>query len=311
MKSSFIKILFLLIFCSSVNAQGIYEFLKLDTSPRAAALAGSFVSNSDDPNVIFYNPAGLFSMEKTPVSFSFVKHLMDINSASLAGSYDLEGIGRIGAAIQYINYGTFTEATQFGVRTGEFGASDLAMALGYSNQLDENFNYGANVKFIYSGIAEYSSVGLAMDIGLQYLFPETRWSFGLSILNLGTQLTSYAGLTEDLPLDITFGFTKRLERMPLAFSFALKRLNEADGDFFSRFNKITFGAEINLSKTIDVRLGYNSEERSELKIGTSAGLAGFHVGLGIHVKTYRIDYSYSSMGSIGALHRFGVSTNVN
>ena len=108
-----------LLFSIKISAQqNTFEFLRLDTSPRAAALAGSFVSNHDDPNVIFYNPAGINSLKGTPRSFSFLKHLLDINSASLAISREFEGIGRFGAGVQYINYGSFTGADADGNKTG-------------------------------------------------------------------------------------------------------------------------------------------------------------------------------------------------
>ncbi len=50
-----------------------YDFLRLDMSARAAGLGGSYVTNNDDVDVIFFNPAGLGFLEKDPVSFSFVK----------------------------------------------------------------------------------------------------------------------------------------------------------------------------------------------------------------------------------------------
>ena len=56
-----LKSALLIILSSTVNlfAQNTFEFLRLDTSPRAAALAGSFVAANDDPDVIFYNPAAV------------------------------------------------------------------------------------------------------------------------------------------------------------------------------------------------------------------------------------------------------------
>ena len=64
-----------------------------------------------------------------------------------------------------------------------------------------------------------------------------------------------------------------------------------------------------MSKVIRLRFGYDNEKRRELKIGTSAGLAGFHVGLGILIQEYNIDYAFSQMGDIGSLHRFGITTS--
>lgn len=308
MKNIFV-ILFL--FSTLTYSQSTYKFLNLDTSPRAAAVAGSFVSNNDDPNVVFYNPAGINFLQNSPISFSFLKHLMDINSASLVYSKEFESIGRFGATVKYINYGEFTKADENGTRYGNFGAGDLLFMLGYGNKIDLNFYYGANVKFIYSGIGEYSSTAIAFDLGLHYEFPESRWNFGFSILNLGSQLSSYIDTKEDLPLDIRLGFSKQLENLPFRFFWSFNKLNEKHESFWDRFKQITFGGEFKLGQSFRLRFGYDNEKRRELKLGSStAGLAGFSLGLGFNVSTYTVDYAFSSMGSIGSLHRFGISTNL-
>ena len=116
------RIALLSFFCFFVTAysfgQTTYEFLRLDMSARAGALGGSYVTNNDDVEVVFYNPAGMNFLEQSPVSFSFVKHLLDINLFSLSFSTELDNIGRFGTAIKYINYGTFDQADEFGNKTG-------------------------------------------------------------------------------------------------------------------------------------------------------------------------------------------------
>lgn len=305
--SSFVLFLFLTL---TISAQSTYEFLKLDTSPRAAALAGSFVANNDDPNVIFYNPAGIYSLENKPASFSYVSHFLDINSASLSYSQEVADLGRFAAGIQYINFGNFTEADQFGNKTGEFGAGDMAFLIGYANQLDENFNYGANIKFIYSSIASQSSTGIAVDLGLQYLFPDDGWTIGFSALNLGSQLSSYFDKTETLPVDVRIGFTKKLAYVPFKFYGSFNRINEKQDKILDRFSQFTFGGEFRFSKAVQFRFGYDNEKRRELKLDTSAGLAGFNLGLGILISDYKVDYAFSSMGLIGGIHRIGISTDL-
>jgi hypothetical protein len=300
-----------LVVSTTLTAQNTFDFLRLDNSPRAAALAGSFVANGDDPNVIFYNPAGINLLSGMPVSFSFLKHLMDINSASLSFSKNFEDIGRLAAGIQYINYGTFTKADASGNNLGEFGAGEMALLVGYGNQLDQNFFYGANVKFIYSSIAGRASTGIALDLGLHYTIPESRWNFGFSILNLGKQITSYYSVKEELPIDIRMGFSKELEKLPFRFYWSFNRLGDRYDNFFDRFKQITFGGEFKLGQSMRLRFGYDNEKRRDMKLGnTSPGLAGISVGLGFIVSKYNVDYSYSSMGSIGSQHRFGVSTNL-
>ena len=296
------------VFSNVIFSQNVYEFLRLDMSPRAAALAGSFVANTDDANVMFYNPAGIGSLKDQPVSFSFVKHLLDINSASLSYSRNFEKIGRFAVGVQYINYGNFTQADEFGNKTGEFGAGDFAFTLGYSNILDKNFYYGVNVKFIYSSIASFSSSAYAFDIGLQYKIPEAKWTIGFSVLNMGSQFSSFGTNKEDLPLDMRLGFSKTLAHLPLTLYFSFNKLSAAYNTLGERFNQFTFGGEIAVSKHLSFRLGYDNEKRSELKVGSTAGFGGFNLGLGINISNYRFDYAYSSLGSIGSLHRLGIST---
>jgi hypothetical protein len=293
-----------------IQAQNVYDFLRMDSSPRAAAVAGSFVANNDDPNVVFYNPAGINFLDGNPISFSFTKHLLDVNSASLSTTKEFEGIGKFAGAIQYINYGSFTKADEKGNVLGNFNAGDFAFIVGYGNKLDKNFFYGANVKLIYSKIGEVSSTAAAVDLGLQLFIPETKWNFGFSILNLGAQLSSYYSIKEDLPLEIKFGFTKQLENLPLKIFWSFNKLNEEQSTFFKRFTQITFGGEFKLGQSMRLRFGYDNEKRKELKLNTSAGLAGFNLGVGFIVKGYNVDYGFTSLGLIGAIHRFGISTSL-
>ncbi len=308
------KVIFLslvvFIFGNISYSQNTYEFLRLDGSARAAALGGSFVSNNDDADVIFYNPAGIHLLEGNPASFSFVKHVMDINLASLSYSTEYDGIGRFGAAIKYINYGVFDGYDEFGAATKEFGVNEMALVVGYANKLDENFYYGANVKFIYSGIEERSSTAMAVDLGLHYSIPDKNWYFGFAALNLGRQLSSYYSTKEELPLDIVIGVSKSLENLPVRLSLDFHRLNQDRDDFVQRFRAFTVGAEFTLSKIMKLRLGYDNERRKEFKIGTTAGIAGFNAGLGVRISDYQFDYGYSSLGSVGGLHRIGISTSL-
>ena len=312
-KTTSVVIAAFLITFSSLNnlySQSTYEFLRLDMSARAGALAGSFVSNNDDPDVIFYNPAGLQFLEKPEASFSFVKHLLDINLASLSYATNLAKIGRVGAAVKYINYGTFTQADEFGNKTGQFSAGEFAFLLGYSNLLDNNFSYGVNAEFIFSKIADRSSTAAAFDVGLHYAIPSDMMDFGFAILNVGSQISSYYTTKENLPLDIVLGVSKRMEHLPVRLSFDFHDLNQQQDNFFQKFNSFSFGAEFYLSKVLTLRVGYNNQQRSDLAIGQSAGLAGINLGLGALIAGYRFDYGYSSLGLIGGINRISVSTSL-
>ena len=307
-RTAVLTVIIFLLSLGNIFSQNTYEFLRVDNSARAGALGGSFITYFDDADIIFYNPAGMMLLENSPISFSYTKHLLDINLASLAYSTEIENIGRFGTAIQYINYGTFEGADKFANRTGDFGAGEFAVLLGYAGKLDENFYYGANAKLIYSSIEEESSSAIAFDIGLHYAIPSQQINIAFVALNLGGQLSSYIDTKEDLPVDVAMGISKRLENLPLRLSLNFHKLNEKRDNFSQRFKAFSVGAEFYLSKVLTLRFGYDNEKRSDLKVGSTAGIAGYNAGIGINVSTYRFDYGYSSLGLIGGLHRISLVT---
>lgn len=287
-----------------------YSFLRADVSARAAAMAGSFVSILDDPNSIFYNPATLNTIEKPRGSLGFFKHLMDINSGYISYTHPVEDLGNFSAGILYCNYGSFDEADELGNILGKFGANDIALTIGYSNLLQENLHYGVSTKLIYSQIAGYESAGLAADLGVLYNIPESRITLGASVRNLGVQVTRFIESREDLPLDILIGGTVIPKGLPLLLSVNFHKLNDEANTFGDRFRSFSVGAEFTLSPVVQARVGYNNEARKDLKIGTSAGLAGFSGGFGITINQYKVDYALSSLGKIGSLHRITIGTDL-
>jgi hypothetical protein len=297
--------------CSIAQQQNTYDFLNLNVDARSSSMAGSFVSVDNDVNAIFYKPAGLATLKGKQASVGFFKYLMDINSGNVSYSQKYKEIGYIGAGIRYMNYGDFDKYDESYQNLGNFGASDLALSLGYANVYKENFKYGANAKFIYSNIDEYSSIGLALDLGALYIMPEQRLNFGVSVLNLGTQVKKYISTSESLPLDIRIGMTKTLEHLPLTVNIGFARLADSYDKFYERFKNIVVGGEFVLNDYVLLRVGYNNAERKNYKTGSSIGISGFSAGVGIIFNDkYKLDYAFNSLGNVGAAHRFNLGFNL-
>jgi len=289
---------------------GTYDFLRLDASARTAAMGGSFVSMKDDPNVIFYNPASIATVTHPQVSFSYLDHLLDVNSGTASFAQPVDGIGSIGAGITYIDYGSFTGTDASGNATGTFGAHELAFLGGMATAIDENTYIGGNVKYIYSSISDYHSSALAVDAGVLYEIPSQNITLGASILSLGKQLKTYDGVQESLPLDVSIGITEKPQHLPAYLNLNFHNLNQTVDKFSDRFRSFTFGVEFLASASLRLRAGYNNEQRNDLATGASAGLAGISLGAGLLARTYRVDYAYSSYGKIGGLNRFSLAINL-
>jgi len=285
-----------------------FDFLRVDPSAKASSLAGAFDTYTDDPNAMFYNPASLSTITNKKVSAGFGKYLLDINFGALSYAQKYKDIGWFGIGVKYFDYGTFDKADENGVTTGEtFGANDLMVSLGFSNYIYEKINYGVTIKYIYSGIAEYNSSALALDLGLLYLIPEQQIGISLGVNNLGAQVSSYIDTKEKLPLDLRVGFSKRLEHTPVRLNVTFSKLNQDREKLIQHLKSFSIGAEFIFSDNVSARLGYNNETRQDMKLGTSLGIAGFSTGLGIKFgEKYLFDYSLNSLGKVGSTHRVNV-----
>lgn len=313
-KSAAALVVLLIIIASNQSfsqSQSTYDFLKLDVGARASALGGSFITQTNDVNSIFYNPAALSTLSGRKASVGFFKYLLDINSGNVSYSQRYKDAGYFGAGLRYINYGSFEKKDASANSLGTFSANELALSLGYSNSYKNNFHYGVNLKLIYSDIDEYTSSAIAADFGVLYSLPVSMWDFGLSLLNAGFQMQKYGSTKENLPLDLRIGVSKRLEHLPLRVHFELEKLNESADDFFDRFKNLSVGGEFDFSDNVKFRIGYNNGERQNLETGSSIGIAGFSTGLGIKfLENYSFDYAFNSMGKIGSTHRVDVGFNL-
>ena len=299
-------LIFLIAHPAFAETNTVYTFLRTDVSSRAAGMAGSFVGVINDPTTIFYNPAGLSTLTTPMGSVGFFKHLLDINTGYAAYSQEIPDAGFVGASVLYTDYGSFPRTDEAANDLGTFSAGDLAVIIGYSNLLDEHLHYGINLKYIYSSIDEFSSSGVAGDAGILYVVPDSKVTIAASILNIGTQLEEYGSIKEDLPLDVVIGGSVVPRGIPLLLHVSFHKLNASTDDFGERFRSFRVGGEFTLGPSFQLRFGYDNEKRTDLKIGSTAGLAGFSGGIGIVVQDYRLDYALSSLGSIGEWHRVSI-----
>lgn len=288
----------------------VFEVLRLDVGARAAALGGSFVTMTDDPNVMFYNPAALATLTTRRMSFGFFKHILDINSAHATLGSDIPSYGHVGIGINYINYGEFKYTGEEGQDLGVFGANEINVQASYAGELMPELYYGAGAKFIYSAIANEKSTGAAVDLGIFYTAIPERLNLGASLMNIGTQLDPYLSTREKLPLDFKIGATLSPEHLPAIIMLNIHRLSDAKDNAGQYLRDFSVGVEFTASQNVQLRAGFNNERRRELKLGTSSGLAGFSFGLGVNVDIYKFDYAYNSLGKIGAWHRVNITLSL-
>ena len=320
-----------------IGGRHVYDFLNLTTGPSITAVGGINVSTvGDDLHMAYQNPALLTDSMDNHLVLSYTDYLADIGFGYAGYSKSFEGLANFHTGVQFVDYGQFEEADEFGNRLGTFSAGEWAWALGASRSIGP-FQYGAQVKVIYSRLAPgFQSVGLLGDFGGAYFGKNGLFSAGLTIRNVGAQLSGYAdtGIREPVPTQVILGFSNKLKYMPLRFSVTAIHLEQPklyvedpnrpverdlNGNLIDNspstvdrvFRHLVFGGEFLLGQALRLRLGYNHQRRQELRSINRGGTTGFTFGAGLRLKRLLIDYGFGSYGLNGLFHthQFGIGMN--
>lgn len=271
-----------------------YNFLKLPVSAHAAALGGDNISIiEDDESMIFNNPALLSSVSDKTINLNYMNYMSGANTASAAFNRIIKEQASVAASAQFIDYGKMKEMDENNVQTGEFSAKDISIAGYFSYMLTERIAGGITAKFVTSYIGDYNSIAMGIDLGLNYYDPEKEWSVSLVAKNLGGQMKAYDDQYDRMPIDVQLGASKRFAHMPFRISATLVDLNHLDYKFI---NHLVAGADIIISPTIWVGIGYNFRRANEMKItetdGSSSHGAGLSFGAGINLERFKLNLAY-------------------
>lgn len=271
-----------------------YNFLRLPVSAHAAALGGDNISIiEDDESMIFNNPALLSSVSDKTINLNYMNYMSGANTASAAFNRIIKERASVAASAQFIDYGKMKEMDENNVQTGEFSAKDISIAGYFSYMLTERIAGGITAKFVTSYIGDYNSIAMGIDLGLNYYDPEKEWSVSLVAKNLGGQMKAYDDQYDRMPIDVQLGASKRFAHMPFRLSATLVDLNHL---YYKFINHLVMGADIIISPTIWVGVGYNFRRANEMKIteadGESSHGAGLSFGAGINLERFKLNLAY-------------------
>lgn len=280
------------------DSQTSYNFLRLPLSAHAAALGGDNITMTDDDvMMMFHNPALITGTSVGTLGLQYMNYMSGCNNVSAAYNMLVKEKWNIGIGIDYMGYGSIRHTDADNNDMGTYNASEMAFygTLGY--ELASSLAGGISLKYVYGNISSYNSMAVAVDLGLNYYLPESEWSFGIAVKNLGGQIMAYDEKFEALPLDVQAGVSKRLIGSPVRLSATLSDLNHLDYKFL---NHLCLAAEFIISDEIYVGGGYNFRRADEMKVqegteGLSARGAGLSFGGGINLEKIKINLAYSKL----------------
>lgn len=308
-RSIFVYIFAFILFSVDSNAQkstSIFNFLNLPTSSHAMALGGKNISLiEDDASLIFQNPALMSSVSDKTLNLNFLTYMQGSKAGSISYVQAKGDRGTWGAMAQFVGYGDIIETDIEGNILGTTGALDMNLSGGYSYLLSDRWVGGVSGKFLYSNYAGYSSIALAVDLGLNYLNSDNDFSFSVVAANLGGQVSAFGDIGESLPMDLQLGISKGLGSFPLRVHLMFYDMFHWGKDYYSPdgningfqtfLNHLNIGADLTLYQgRLWLGLGYNFRRGYEMKAGGSSHAAGLTLGAGINIKRIKVGMAYGN-----------------
>jgi long-subunit fatty acid transport protein len=289
-------------------------FLRIGIGARAEGMGESFVAVANDPSAIYWNPAGLASLQNKELSASHVEWPADIKydhltfvlpSRRLGGSIGFQ-LGVLGTRIQET-----TELQPFG--TGrEFPYTDLVTGISYARRWTDKLLVGAGVKYVHEDLA--SDIGgtvtnaLLFDVGsIFYLglgsirIATALTSFGPEMRPSGEFVSAVTGETRqydgfDPPMTFRFGVAfEPLENSAQRLTTSFEMSQPADNQ-----QQLLAGAEWSYRRVFALRGGYNFNA-DVMKLSAGAGFGGDFAGL-----RGTLDYAYTDGGVLGGVQRLSL-----
>jgi hypothetical protein len=286
-------------------------FLRIGVGARAVGMGGSFVAVANDPSAIYWNPAGLASLQRREISESRVDWPADIHydhltlvlpSRRLGGSIGLQ-FGVLGTTIDET-----TELQPYG--TGrQFDYTDVVVGMSYARRWTDKLLVGIGAKYLREDLgsqvggpttgAVLFDVGSIFYLGLGSIRIATSLTnFGSALRPAGQYVSPYSGETRqfdgfDPPMTFRYGLAFEPVENPVnRLTASLEMDQPADNQLQS-----TAGLEWSYRRTFALRTGYDANADA-LKFSAGAGFSGDFAML-----HGNLDYAYTDAGFLGAIHR--------
>jgi hypothetical protein len=291
-------------------------------------MGGAFVATANDASAMYWNPAGLGSLQSAEFIFVHTNWLAEISFDYAGVVMPVAGLGTLGVNLTMLNMGEMevrTEDMQNG--TGEFfDASDMALGLSFGLGLTDRFALGFNAKYIQQRIWKERATGFALDIGTIYRTAIEGLRIGAALSNFGTDMKMEGNdLLEYIDIDpYQMGNNDRIfaaletNSWPLPLNFQLGLAWDVLQNNYHRLTLATdavhpidnaesahLGAEYAWQERFFLRAGYRNLFLPQSEDGITAG-GGINLAL---LGNFRIsiDYAYADFGRLQNAQRFAIT----
>ena len=276
------------------------QFLKIDISPAAAAMGGSYYSVASGATALYYNPAAIASMDKKfDVVFNKTSWFADIDHDYSAVAYNHGRYGSFGLLLTRLITDEMKVRTPMQPDgTGEtFFAGSYRLGFGYAKKMTDRVNFGGTINYIFISLfRDFKQEAATIELSADYDVGVRGMRFSMKIGNFGSSV-KFVNEIYEMPTNFSFGLSGLILESKQTYLLGSSSINKPnDGPPIG-----LIGFEYGINKMIFLRGGYN--------LGHSS--ATWSTGAGVKFKLSNqlisADISFNDYSSLGIVNRIGLN----
>jgi hypothetical protein len=271
-------------------AAGITSVFDIGIGVRAQSMGGAYAAAEDDSASVFFNPAGMQSIDKFEIQAAYMPLFLDTVYNHVTLAFPTMDFGCFGFSFAMIGTDKVSIRDYTGRELSVSSQMLIETMAGWSiSVFDKDLYAGFNIKIDSQGMDAYSDTGFGADLGLLYNMRPDNYSSARAALVLKNAIepqVKMSAVSDIIPRQLIIAGNYKREAVkdillsayldmyiPLGINFAMKA-----------------GAEATFFRVFSVRLGYDSY-----------GI--YSAGAGVDIFNYgSIDYGFFMTG-LGVQHR--------
>ncbi len=209
--------------------------LLIPVGAETVALSGTNVGTVAGVDALYTNVAGLARHSSGfQGTVSTTTYIADIDIMYAGMVVAMGETGTFGMTIKSLDFGDIPKTTALAPEgDGQtFSPSFFTATAGFARAFSDRVNVGVSGKLISETIEETTATGMALDVGVQYRFPNQPLTLGVAMKNVGSRM-HYDGINLDIdmvPVDSESGSGTESFRI-IADNFALPTSLDLSGTY--------------------------------------------------------------------------------
>jgi hypothetical protein len=320
-------------------AQRGASFLEIGVGARARGMGDALTGLSSGAIATYWNPAGLGSVERLDLAFSYLRLYDDFGIDHYFAAAALPLFGGAGA-ISYIRLtsGDILRTDEANPGGGNQEAGDLfswssqAMGISYGRPVTDRLQIGVTGRAITEGITQATISWWSLDFGTVFNTGLYGITLGAVLANVGPQAQYKGGLLQTrintdqaFPFSVPVQFKATEYTLPTAFRFsvvssvvggadallspsgksnlrvAVDLIDATDTDL-----QTSVGMEYSFNQVVFLRAGkkFVNERHTDFRSFSHALAFGGGIRVPVLGQWLSLDYAYTNMGELQNVHAF-------